>query len=204
LNGKDCVVVGGGRVAERKVIRLLECGAQVRVISPELSPGLQQLRDEGRITHTPRHYQQGDVRNAYVVIAATDSPDVNRAVADEADQHKRLVNVANLPERCTLVMPAVMRRGPLSVAVTTSGLSPALAKWVCEELESQFGPEYACFLQMMGEVRERLKRSVANECMRHEMFRRIVRSDVLELIRQGNVAEAEHRIAKIMGGQSKR
>jgi precorrin-2 dehydrogenase/sirohydrochlorin ferrochelatase len=201
LQGKDCVVVGGGTVAERKVIALLECGAHIRVISPDLTPHLQRLVCDGQVTHVARRYRRGDVKQATVVIAATDSLDVNQAVADEADEHRIWVNVANLPERCTFVVPSVVRRGPLSIAITTSGMSPAVTKIVREELESQFGPEYELYLQKMGEVRKRLKSTVADENVRREVFRRIARSDVLALIREGNVVEADRRIAEIMRGQ---
>lgn len=204
LRGKKCVVIGGGRVAERKVRSLLPCEAQVTVIAPRLTAWLQQRADEDQILHLARPYQQGDVKDAFLVIAATPSPEVNRAVAEEADAYGRLVNVVNLPERCSLMVPSMVRQGPLQIAISTSGLSPAVAQRLREELERLIGPEYLQFLQWMAEARQRLKQTVADEERRGEIMRRLVQSDVLPLLREGRQCKAEQRMAEIIEGRRER
>lgn len=198
VKDRNCVIVGGGSVAERKAAGLLECGAKITVIAPRLSSRLQILAEQGTITHIPRSYRRGDVCEAFLVIAATNSPQVNMEVADEADAYQRLVNVVNVPERCSFFVPSVVRRGSLALAISTSGMSPAVAKQIREELERQFGPEYEVFLQKMGEIRRQLKTSIENEEARREVFRQIARSDVLLLIRQGQMEAADRRIAELM------
>lgn len=204
LRGKKCVVIGGGRVAERKVRSLLPCEARVTVIAPHLTAWLQEKAAENQILHLARPYQPGDVKDAFFVIAATPSPEVNRAVAEEADACGRLVNVVNQPERCNLMVPSMVRRGPLQIAISTSGLSPAVARRLRGELERLIGPEYLQFLQWMAEARQRLKRTVADEERRGEIMRRLVQSDVLSLLREGDRHEAERRMAEIIEGRRER
>jgi precorrin-2 dehydrogenase / sirohydrochlorin ferrochelatase len=150
---RPCLVIGGGRVAERKIMGLLACGARVTVVSPELTPGLAALHREERIAWHNRPYRQGDLAGAFLVIAATDDKPTQDAIQQEADRDNILLNIADVPRRCNFILPSILSRGDLTIAVSTGGKSPALAKQVREELEERFGPEYAIYLDLLGVLR---------------------------------------------------
>lgn len=134
LRGRVCVVVGGGRVAARKIQKLLAAGAQVKVISPALDPSIQDLKNAGAISHFPRTYQTGDLQHAFLAIAATDSREVNRKVYEEAAKAGVLINVVDNPDLCSFIVPATLQRGNLQVSISTSGTDPAGAKHMKEIL----------------------------------------------------------------------
>jgi glutamyl-tRNA reductase len=158
LKGRRCVVVGGGSVAERKTGMLLEHQASVTVISPTLSIGLQHLAEQGAIQTIIRNYQTGDLEEAFLVIAATDDPCINTAIADQRRKQRALVNVVDDPEISDFIVPALVRRGDITIAVSTAGKSPALARKIRAELEKSFGAEYASLVRLVNEVRSELKR----------------------------------------------
>ena len=156
VRGKRCVVIGGGEVALRKVRTLLVHGASVRVVSPDLCMDLGQLAEDKRIEVIRRGYQPGDLQGASLVIAAATS-DVNKKVADEARQKKALLNVVDNPEQSDFIIPACLHSGDLTIAVSTAGKSPALARKIRIGLEQHFGEEYANLIALIGEVRSELK-----------------------------------------------
>ncbi len=158
LSGKRCVVVGGGQVALRKVRALLEHEAEVKVISPELCPELVQMAEKKIILVVPRGYNDGDLEGVFVAIAATDDGKINRKVADEARQRGVLVNVVDKPEHSDFIVPSYLRRGALTITVSTAGKSPALARKIRTRLEKSFGTEYASLALMICEIRSDLKR----------------------------------------------
>lgn len=188
LAGRRCLVVGGGQVAERKVRALVEAGAEVVVVSPALSPGLEGLKRGGRIVHRVRSYQPGDVAGSFLVFGATDDREVNGRLADEANAAGVLANLADSPTLSTFLVPAALTRGNLVIAISTGGDSPALARKIKEDLESVFGEEYAGLLKVLEQVRERAKREVADPERRRALFERAVESDLLERIRAGDAA----------------
>ena len=157
IQGKRCVVIGGGKVALRKVKMLLDCGANVSVISPKPHPDMAKLSKERAIHLIQRDYEARDLKEAVIAIACTDVKEVNRKVADEAKKAGILVNVADDPEPSDFIIPAFFRRGNLTLAVSTSGVSPALARKIRTKLEKSFGEEYASLLSLIGEVRSTLK-----------------------------------------------
>jgi siroheme synthase-like protein len=157
LQGKRCVVVGGGQVAHRKVKMLLEGGANVFVISPNPHPEIKRLSKRKAIHLIQRDYKAGDIKDAVVTLACTDVKDVNRKVADEAKKAEVLVNVADDPERSDFITPSFFKRGNLTVAVSTAGVSPAYARKIRTKLQKSFGEEYASLLSLIGEVRSKLK-----------------------------------------------
>ena len=157
IDGKKCVVVGGGKVALRKVRMLLECGAKVTVISPTMHQDLVPLVLDKAIRLIERDYEPGDLDGAAVVIAATDAEEINRSIAHEAKKRGILVNVADDPRKSDFIIPSFLRRGNLIVAVSTSGVSPALARKIRTKLEKSFGEEYATLLSIIGEVRSTIK-----------------------------------------------
>jgi siroheme synthase-like protein len=157
LEGKKCVVVGGGEVALRKVRALLDSGAKVVVVSPTLNSGLAQLAEVGTISLISREYEPKDLKNAVIVVAATDIAEVNQNIAKKARKHGILVNVVDRPEESDFIMPSLVRRGDLILAASTSGASPALAKKIRMRLEQTFGEEYSPLLSLIKEVRQELK-----------------------------------------------
>jgi siroheme synthase-like protein len=157
IQGKRCVVIGGGKVALRKIKMLLDCGANVSVISPKPHPDIAKLSKERAIHLIQRDYETQDLKGTVIAIVCTDVKEVNRKVADEAKKAGILVNVADDPEPSDFIVPAFFRRGNLTLAVSTSGKSPALAKKIRMKLEKSFGEEYASLLSLIGEVRSTLK-----------------------------------------------
>ena len=158
ISGRKCVVVGGGQVALRKAKALLEHGADVEVISPDLCPELVQLAGSGEIRVLAREYQPGDLKKAFVAIAATDDTEVNQRVVTEARNGAVLVNVVDDAENSDFIVPSYLRRGEVTIAVSTSGRSPALARKIRTRLEKELGDEYASLIHLIGEVRAEVKR----------------------------------------------
>ncbi len=158
ISGRRCVVVGGGQVALRKVTTLLEHRAVVEVISPDLCAGLSQLAEKGEIGVFQREYQSGDLEGAVIAIAATDDRNTNLAVAKEARARAVLVNVVDDAGNSDFIAPAYVRRGDVTIAVSTAGRSPALARKIRTKLEKDFGEEYASLAGLLGEVRSEVKR----------------------------------------------
>jgi len=200
LTGRRCLVVGGGVVAERKVRALLEAGGEVLVVSPALTPGLEALKREGRIVHLARPYQPGDLAGSFLVFGATDDHRVNRRLADEAKAAGVLANMGDSPTSGTFLAPAVLTRGDLVIAISTGGDSPALARKIREDLESVYGEEYAELLNVLERVRERAKREVADQGRRRALLERAVESDLLRVIRTGDVAGVERIVEGLFDG----
>jgi len=199
LRDRPCLVIGGGTVAERKIFTLFEAGADVTIISPTLTPKLQELARTGKITHRQKNFEEQDLSNEFLVISATDSPDVNSIAAKACKKRNILVNVAVPPDECSFIVPSVVDRGDLLIAVSTSGISPALAKKIRLELESRYGAEYALFLKKLAEIRERVIEEVTDERKRRIIFKKIVDSDVINLLQEGRIHDADLRMAEISG-----
>ncbi|GAG12058.1 unnamed protein product, partial [marine sediment metagenome] len=157
IRGRKCVVVGGGQVALRKVRVLLEHGADVEVISPDLCPELAKLAQGREIHALTRKYQAGDLKNAFVAIVATDSGDINQRVVVEARRRAVLVNVVDDAGNSDFIVPSYLRRGALTIAVSTGGKSPALARKIRSRLEKELGDEYALVVCLIGEVRAEIR-----------------------------------------------
>lgn len=175
-------MIGGGHVAARKVEGLLTAGAQVKVISPFLTPELQFMADSGNIIFLPRPYQEGDLEDAYLAIAATDDPTVNRSVWLEAERRGCLINIVDDPQHSNFILPAVVQRGEMSVAISTSGSSPALARRLRERIEKLIGPEYGVLAELLGELRPELIANFPEGEARLQAALRVVDSDILNII----------------------
>lgn len=194
LKGRLCLVVGGGKVAERKTRSLLSCEAKVRLVSPRLTPGLQELAERGLITYLQREYQTSDLEGVFFVIAATDQKEVNQRVAEEALARNLLVNVVNDPQSGNLYVPAVIQRGPLQIAISTSGKSPLLARKIKERLERQFGPAYGLLADFLGEIRRSAQKESPNAQQRRNFFYAMLDDEVLRLVEQGELEQAKERV----------
>jgi len=187
VNVKRCVVVGGGKVALRKVKMLLECGAKVTVISPALHQDLVRLAQGKAIRLIERDYESGDLDGAVVVIAATDVEEVNRSVAHEAKKRGIFVNVVDDPGESDFIVPSFLRRGDLTIAISTGGTSPALAKKIRTKLEQDFGKEYTLLLPLIGEVRSTLKEKKIK--VREEAWQEVLDLDSLIRLIQNSQRE---------------
>ena len=199
LKGQACLIVGGGRVAERKAQPLLDAGAAITVVSPALVAGLLKLVASGAIRHRARSFEESDLDGAFLVIAATDAVEINRKIGRLCRQRGILVNVAAPPEESSFIVPSTVRRGSLSIAISTGGISPALSKKIRLSLEETFGPEYEPLLEKIGALRKRLMSEIDDETTRRKMITAVVESDVIDLYRAGKDEEAERRVREITG-----
>ena len=182
LQSRLAVVIGGGVVAVQKIKGLLAAEIHVKVISPDLVPELQALVEDGKISLLQRPYQEGDLEGAFLAIAATDDASVNHAVWAEAQQRGCLINVVDDPEHCTFFLPALVRRGELSIAISTGGCSPALARWLRQQLEQIIGEEYGVWAEIMAELRPDLMAGFPPGAARQEAALRVVHSEILKVI----------------------
>ncbi len=157
LNGRRCLVVGAESIAEPKIASLLDAGASVKVVAPEATEQVSLWAQEGRIHWEARAFQNSDLAGYLIVVSATNSVEVNSAVYREAEAQGVLCNAVDDPDRCDFFYPSVVRRGPLQIAISTAGLSPALAQRLRRELEDQFGPDYAGWVEHLGRERTRLR-----------------------------------------------
>ena len=198
LRDRPCLVVGGGQVAERKAVSLFDAGAELTVVSPALTPALQELADKGKITYRKKNFDEHDLTGMFLAVSATDDDAVNEAVARDCRKRGILVNVATAPDEGTFIVPSVVERGDLLIAISTCGDSPALARKIREDLERSFGPEYGVFLEKMAMLRRRLLHDVPDEKVRRKVYQAVVDSDVLYLLKAGQVHEADHRLAEIV------
>ena len=153
LSGKSVAVIGGGSVAERKIKSLLEAGALVTVISPQTTAFLSAVSSEGLISLIPRNFEPGDLDGAWLVIAATDDRHVQKAVYREAQEKRIFCNVVDEPSVCSFIVPSMVRRGELCIAISTGGESPALAKALRKDLEKRFGTDWGLFVSLLGRLR---------------------------------------------------
>jgi siroheme synthase-like protein len=189
LTGRRCVVIGGGDVGLEKVEGLLACEADVTLVAPEAVPALAELAAEGSIAWERREYRSGDLDRALIAIAATSDTDVNIRVFEDAEARAMLVNVVDVPPLCSFILPAIVRTGPLAVAISTAGASPALAKRMKREIAELFGEPYAQLAILLNDARGWAKGTLPTYQDRKEFFESIVNGDPdpIELLRAGDV-----------------
>lgn len=199
VNGRKCLVVGGGGVASRKVKSLLDCGARVRVVSPAFSAALQDMADHPRIQLVQRPYESHDLNGMFLVIGATDDMALSRRIYADAESRQLLCNIADVPEVCNFILPSVIRQGDFILTISTSGKSPAFAKHLRRQLQDAYGPEYARFLMLMGAIRKRLlAKAHAPEAHKH-LFNRLIENNLVDLIRQNDTAAINRILFDVLG-----
>ncbi len=196
---RPCLVVGGGAVGERKVLDLLAAGARVTVVSRTLTPELAALADRGEIVYLPGDFAEAQVEGMALVMATTDDPEVNARVSAAARARAIWVNVADEPEQCTFIVPAQVRRGDLTVAISTGGASPALARRLREELQQHFGPEYGPYLDLLQRVRTRLLAERRGHPDNARLFHRLVDSPLKEAVARGDRAGVVRLLQEVLG-----
>jgi siroheme synthase-like protein len=197
LSGRRALVVGGGDIGLEKVEGLLACDADVVLVAPDAIPALEELAAEGSITWHRRTYQAGDLEGCLIAIAATNDTDVNIEVFNNAEARAMLVNVVDVPPLCNFILPAIVRTGPLAVAISTAGASPALAKRMKREISEMFGEAYANLAILLGDARGWAKSTLPTYQDRKEFFESIVNGepDPIELLRAGDVQAVRDLIA---------
>jgi siroheme synthase-like protein len=200
MKDRRCVVIGGGAVAERRVEGLVAVGANVTVISPAITEGLRDLLTQGAIRHVAREYRGGDRAGYDLVFVATDNSEINAAVSSEARSLRIWVNSADDPDHCDFILPAVIRRGDLAVAVSTGGVSPAVTRAIREELDEYFQADYARFVQIAGEVRKELREKSVSPGA--GAWNRALQGDYRRLIKEGKSVQAKELLLETLGAKS--
>jgi precorrin-2 dehydrogenase/sirohydrochlorin ferrochelatase len=199
IHGRAVVLVGAGKVAQRKCLSLVKAGADVMVIAPELSSGMKKLAAEGKIRHMEREYRRGDLKNATLVFAATDNQDVNKTVAEEAAQLGIPANIADSPEISTFISPSIVSRGDLVISVSTGGKSPVMAQKIRQELEAAYGPEYDPTLRLLSAVREKLLTEKRGSQYNKKLIAELVSRNLPGLFRKKSYNEIDRLLGEILG-----
>jgi precorrin-2 dehydrogenase / sirohydrochlorin ferrochelatase len=197
LTGRRCLVVGGGEIGLEKVEGLLACDGDVTLIAPDAVPELQELAREGSIRWGRREYRAADLERVFMVIACTDDTDINIGIYNDAEARAMLVNVVDVPPLCNFILPAILRTGPLAIAISTAGASPALAKRMKREIGDMFGEEYATLAILLNEVRGWAKGTLPTYQDRKDFFEGIVNGepDPIALLRAGDAQAVRDLIA---------
>ncbi|PIQ84153.1 MAG: siroheme synthase [Candidatus Omnitrophica bacterium CG11_big_fil_rev_8_21_14_0_20_63_9] len=204
LRGRPCLVIGGGLIAQRKVTTFLSYGAQVTVISPTVTKRLAAYAKQGRIRHLARRATVRDVQGVWMVCAATNDEAINRLVSDAAHRRKIFANIVDQTPLCSFIAPAIFRRGPLTIAVSTSGASPSLAKRLRSELGARVGSEYVPMLRLLTSLRGVAKQRLPSYGDRKRYFDRLVRSRVFDLVRLGRVGPARREALDLLAKEAER
>jgi precorrin-2 dehydrogenase/sirohydrochlorin ferrochelatase len=191
MAGRRALVVGAGKVGEGKITGLVNAGAVVKVVSLTATPQVERWADEGRIELELRRYESSDLDGRFLVIAATEDNDTNVRVFEDAEQRQMLCNVVDVTHLCNFILPSIVRRGDLAIAVSTSGASPALARRIRISLGECYGDEYAVALELLGSLREELKALYPKPEKRKVIFERIVYSELMDLVRAGDAEAIE-------------
>ncbi len=200
IKGKDCLVVGGGIVGARKAATLEKCGAKVTVISDRFSSGFDDLKRTG-ICFKKKEYEKEDVKGIFLVFAATNNADLNQQIKIDASRLNILCNIADAPDNSDFLLPSIVDRGDLIMAVSTSGSSPAMAKRIRQDLENQFGPEYAQLLGLMGNIRKKLLSSGHAPDEHKEIFNTLIDKGILELISADDEKNINAVLCDVLGSK---
>ena len=198
ITGRDCLVVGGGPVAARKISSLLSCGARVRVISPVVVQEIEDLAEAGKVTLKKRSYQIGDIEDSFMVFAATNQSEVQQKVKNDARTTRTLLNMADDPEGSDFHVPASVRRGLLLLTVSTGGGSPAFAKKLRRQMETEFGQEYTILLELFAKVRDAVLADGKNQDEHQQIFQKLIRSDLVEHVKTGDWQSVQTVLEQIL------
>lgn len=204
LKGRKCLVIGGGIVAERKIKPLVKAKAMVTVISLEITVSLKQMAEKKKIHFINDHFRERYLKGAFLVVGATNNPEVNHHIFQAATKADKLVNIVDSPAECNFLVPSTVRQGDLSISISTGGKSPALAKKMRKELEIQFGKPYRDFLVLMGKLRPRVLDKFSGAKYRNKIFQALVDSDLLILFKKGLKDKAEIKAEQIINDFSLR
>ncbi|MFV9511086.1 precorrin-2 dehydrogenase/sirohydrochlorin ferrochelatase family protein [Tepidibacillus sp. LV47] len=185
MENRPCLVIGGGKVAERKIHRLLQSKAKVTVISPSVTEQIHKLVEKQQIIWLEREYQKGDMKGFFLIIIATDQTEVNQRIYQEVNHQVQLVNVVDAPELCTFLVPSTVTRGHLQISISTHGASPGLAKKIRQEIEQTYGEEYEIYTRFLAEMREWILKQDLDQSTRQYYFAKMLADEVFKRIRKG-------------------
>ena len=198
LEGRRCVVIGGGMIAQRKVTALLRCGADVTVISPAATQGLRSTAKAGRIRYVARRFRPSDARGAWLIYAATDDRRINELVSRTAQRRHVFANVVDQKPLCSFIAPSLFTRGPLTVAVSTGGASPTIAKRLRQALEQTIGAEYVPMLRLLAQLRGAAKRALPSYQDRKRYFDQLAGGRVFALVRANRQQAAKREALALL------
>ncbi|MBM9613371.1 bifunctional precorrin-2 dehydrogenase/sirohydrochlorin ferrochelatase [Desulfobulbus rhabdoformis] len=199
IEGKLCVVVGGGTVAARKVRGLIAAGGRVRIVSPVLNELMHASVQEGSVEWRPKKFEAQDLDGAFLVFAATDSPVIQEAIVAAAHARKLLVNVADGPDQCDFQVPAVLRRGDLSISIATGGKTPAVAALVRRQLERVVGEEYALLTALVGAIRQEITGLAISDGEKKILFQKMLQEDIVTWLRERQWHRVQSHIEAVIG-----
>lgn len=200
IKDKNCLVIGGGSVGTRKVKTLLECDAIVTIISPVVTKEIQELSDNGSIKLKKRSYRRSDINEkTFLVIGATDNDNLNQLIRKDAKRFNLLCNIADCPEICNFILPAIVQRGDLIITISTSGKSPAFTKKLRQHLEKEYGDEYVEFLQLMGAIRKKLLKSKHESEVHKHLFEQLIDRGLIEMIKNEKKKEIDVLLVDLLG-----
>ena len=190
LRGRRCVIVGGGTVAEGKIARLLDSGAEIRVVSPDATPGIRQFVADGSVQWEERKYRDGDLEGAFIAIAATNVREVNRRIFEEANERGVMLNAVDDPPNCSFIAPSIVQRGPVTLAISTGGVSPALARKLRESLQSSDDLAWADLSGVMAVARSHLREAGLLSTIDPQRWQCCITPELLTMAQEGQQAEA--------------
>jgi len=199
IKDRDCLVIGGGSVGTRKVMTLLACGAKVTVVSIDATEKLKELSDSGVIQLKERDFQTADLDDRFLVIGATDNQKLNFNIHAEAERRGLLCNIADRPKACNFILPSIVNRGDLIIAISTSGKSPAFAKKLRQHLEKEFGEEYAKFLNLMGAIRQKLLSQDHEPEAHKHLFEQLIERDLVQMLKNGDTDNINSLLLEVLG-----
>ena len=203
LRGRRCVIVGGGTVAEGKIARLLDSGAEICVVSPDATPGIRRFVDDGAVRWEQREYQPGDLEGAFIAIAATNVREVNRRIYEEANERGVMLNAVDDPPNCSFIAPSIVQRGPVTLAISTSGVSPALARKLRESLQASEDLAWADLSGVMSTTRACLREMGMLAKVDPERWQSCITPQLLAMAQEGREAEAvEVLLAGLLQGDA--
>lgn len=198
LQEASCLVVGGGQVGERKVQTLLSCGAKVHVVSRELTPSLEEEVRQGRVRLLALEFLPEHLEGMFLVIGATDDPEVNRLISSAARSRNLLCNIVDKPRECNFIVPSQVHRGDLVIAVSTSGHSPALAKKIRQDLENLFPDIYSIYVSLLGRIREYILAQGLPQSNNQQIFESLVKAPLLESLRRGDREDLTDHLIRLL------
>lgn len=201
LKGRRCVIVGGGTVAEGKIARLLESGADICVVSPDATPGIRRFVADGAVRWEQREYRPGDLEGAFIAIAATNVRKVNRRVFEEAEERGVMLNAVDDPPNCSFIAPSIVQRGPVTLAISTGGVSPALARKLRESLQSSEALAWADLSGVMAVARSHLREAELLTSIDPQRWQCCITTELLVMAQEGRQAEAAETLLAGLTGQ---
>lgn len=204
MEGKRCLIAGGGKVAHRKILNIIDFDIEIKVVSPEFIPEIKRLADENRISIVERGFEESYLAGADIVFAATNNEKVNRRIFDEARRRRIPVNVVDNPPLCDFIVPAEIRRGPLTISVCTEGCFPLLSKKIKKELAERYEGDYESYLALLGEMRDFVVKNIDGEMEKKELLGRLLDSDMLSVLRREGFDKAREFAMKIIEGYKRK